>query len=330
MLRLLKRFWLARRARRDRQSLTHEPSGPALLTHNPQHIIYVREYYRYCVSLFRDALKRNPQAMQLVFGDYPACGASMPVRHITFQIEHTIVKPGGGDSEGAPESRTRMRSADGYYLARLLHRPRLVQADLIVDYSSANIRHLQAAGGFDDVLPRMIAIAPLLHARNFSAERRDVPVLTLFSNPDEGRRAALLKDARSRRLPVRNRKRCFDGEALQTCYGRSRILLNVRRTEHHDTIEELRILPALMSGVIVVSEDGPLRDCLPYARYVVWADYERLLDQCTEVLREYEVWHERLFGDQTLITLLERMEAQNVDLVEKALAAWSAGRDVAF
>lgn len=325
MLRLLKRLWFAHRDERDARSFVSEPVVTAVLTHNPAHTIYVREYYRYCVALFRDALQQQPRKLHLVFADYPAGDSTLPLRRIAFQIEHTLVKPGGGDSNDAPLSRTPLPTGDGYYLARLLQRQKLAGADLIIDYSKINMEHLRAANGFDDILPRLVTIAPLLHTQCFSREGRHIPALTLFSDPREGRRAALLAAARTRGLRVRNRKRCFDQRSLEALYRSTRVLLNVRRSDHHDTIEELRILPALQSGVIVVSEDGPLRHLLPYARHIVWADYDSLLDRCAEVLNHYDAWHAHLFGGPELPALLETIAAANRAAVERALGSWSTG-----
>ena len=327
MRHFLKRLWFARRDARDARAFVHERVGEAVLTHNPQHTIYVRAYYRYCVALFHTALQRQPHALHLLFGDYAPGDSVLPLRRIAFQIEHTLVKPGGGDSEDAPPSRTPLPDREGVYLARLLQRPTLAAADLIIEYSHANLRHLRDSGGFDDLLAKTILISALLHEPCFRRDGRDVPALTLFSDADEGRRGQFLRLARSRGLPVRNLKRCFDSASLQAQYRRTRVLVNLRRSDHHDTIESLRILPALQSGVIVVSEDGPLRDTLPYARFIVWAAYDELIERATEVLRNYDAWHQRIFGDPELAQVLDSMAVANRDAVEAALSRWSVGTD---
>lgn len=323
MLHRLKRWWFARRDARDARAFVHERTGAAVLTHNPRHTLYVRAYYRYCVDLFRASLQRQAQAVHLVFGDYPAGDGHLRPRRIAFQIEHTLVRPGGGDSDGAPLSNTPLPHGGGRYLARLLHRPALAAADLVLDYSHANIRHLRDAGGFDDVLAHTVVIAPLLHRVCLAREGREQPALTLFSDAGEGRRARFLAAARARGLPIRNLKRCFDGDVLQARYRRTRVLVNVRRSDHHDTIEELRILPALQSGVIVISEDAPLRHALPYERFIIWAPYDALLERLAEVLRDYERWHARLFADPGLPRVLDAMAAANRAAVDAALSRWS-------
>lgn len=319
----LKRLWFARRDARDARAFVHERVSAAMLTHNPQHTVYVRDYYRYCVALFREALQRQPLPMHLLFDDYPPGDCALPLRCIAFQIEHTLVKPGGGDSEGSPVSQTPLPRGDGHYLARLLHRAKLAAADLVIDYSHINREHLRAAGGFEDVLGHTIVIAPMLHARCFDRDGRDQPVLTLFSDAGKGRRGRFLSEAMSRKLPIRNLKRCFDRAALQAQYRRTRVLVNLRRSDHHDTIEELRILPALLSGLVVVSEDGPLRDTLPYARFIVWARYDDLIERTAELLRDYDRWHTRIFGDPELPRVLDALNAANHAAIDATLAGWA-------
>jgi len=327
MLQLLKRLWFAPRDARDARAFVHERAGAAVLTHNPRHTVYVRAYYRYCVALFRAALQRQPQAVHLVFGDYPAGRSTLPLRRIALQIEHTLVKPGGGDSEGARVSATPLPRGEGRYLARLLHHRALAAADLVLDYSQVNLLHLRNAGGFEDVLDHTAVVAPLLHEQQFARDGRDRPCLTLFSDAGKGRRGRFLAAARARGLPVANLKRCFDTPSLQAQYRRTRVLVNLRQSDHHETIEELRILPALQSGVIVVSEDAPLRQAVPYARFIVWAQYEHLVEQVAEVLADYDRWHARLFGDPELPQVLAAMAAANRAAIDTALARFADAAD---
>lgn len=321
VLRKIKRAWFGLRDWRDRHGVTSETAGAGQITWNPRHLIYVRAYYRYCVALFREELRRTQAPLHLLFGDYPN-PAGGPVRRIDFQIEHTLVKPDAQDSIGAPTSRTPLPDGSGHYLARLLHRAHFESCDLVVDYSAANLAHLKAAGGFDVYLGKAILISPLLFAPDFSLGKRDRAPITLFSDAQRGRRKQFLDAAERRGLGIRNVKRSFDADHLQRVYRRSRILVNVHQTEHHDTLEELRILPALLCGVLVISEDVPLKAHIPYARFVIWARYDELPETIAKVEAEYAVWHARIFSDPELAVILERMRVANCTTVAAALSAW--------
>jgi len=132
-------------------------------------------------------------------------------------------------------------------------------------------------------------------------------------------RAALLAQAQRRGLDLRHVDGIFDTAGLERLYRGSRVLLNVHQTANHHTAEELRILPALQSGMIVVSEDVPLREELPYHAFVIWAAYEDLLDTVASVLANYAAEHARLFGDGRLAQVLARMERDNHEAVAVAL-----------
>jgi hypothetical protein len=144
-------------------------------------------------------------------------------------------------------------------------------------------------------------------------------LVCLFGNRREPRRAALLTRARRRGLDLRHVDGIFDTASLERLYRSSRALLNVHQTADHHTAEELRILPALRSGMIVISEDVPLREELPYHAFVIWAAYEDLLDAAAAVLANYEAEHARLFDDGRLAQVLARMERDNHETVVGAL-----------
>jgi hypothetical protein len=320
VLHKIKRCWFALRDWRDRRAVTTEPVGASLITWNPCHLIYVRAYYRYCVALFREALRTRTESLHLVFDDYPIRpGTSGPVRRIGFQIEHTLVKPGGGDSDGAPASQTALLHAPGQYLARVLRLDALLRCDRVIDYSQANIAHLAAAGGFETYLQRVTGIAPLLFAPDFSADERSCALMTMFSDPDAGRRRQFIDRAHATGLPIRNRKRCFDADSLRQALRQCRILVNVRRSDHHDTLEELRVLPALLCGVVVISEIVPRQQDIPYARFIIWSHYDDLVATAASVHADYAHWHARIFSDPELPAVLQAMQEANRMAVDAAL-----------
>ena len=320
LLQAVKSTWFALRDWRDRRAAVTERIGHGAITWNPRHVAYLRAYYGYCVGLFAEALARSGAAVHLVFDDYPAVATGLPLRRIGFQIEHTLVKPGGGGSDGAPRSNTPLPDASGHYLARVLHLGALQQCDRVIEYSRANLVHLRDAGGFEDYLECVVPLAPLLFDADFSEANRTWPLMTLFSDVEDGRRGRFLRAARAAGLPIRNRKRCFEPEQLRQAFRQCRILVNVRRSDHHDTLEELRVLPALLCGVIVISEDVPLRETIPYARFVIWARYEELPATIARVHADYAAWHARIFTDPGLADVLRTLRAENLAAVEQALA----------
>lgn len=171
---------------------------------------------------------------------------------------------------------------------------------------------------------KAILISPLLFNADFAIGARDWPLVTLFSDAHRGRRKQFLDAADHLGLGIRNVKRSFDADRLRRVYRRSRILVNVHQTAHQNTLEELRILPALLCGVLVISEDVPLKAHIPYARFVIWSRFEDLTDTIAEVEAEYASWYARIFSDPELVAVLDRMREANRTAVVEILQSWAA------
>ncbi len=323
-------FWLAQRRaihRLDllrrrllprRKPFRREQIGAAILIYPDEPPAFIAEYLRYCVALLRERLLIEPRSVQLVIGDGEA-PHDAAVRRIGIQWEHTLVRPGGRDSADAPAGAIPLSDGSGHYLVRVARRAQLERCDLVIDYSHANRINLERGGHHAALLARLVVIAPLLHALHFTRADRPLRLICLFGNRREPRRAAVLADAHTRGLDLRHVDGFFDTVSLERLYRSSRVLLNVHQTNYHHTAEELRILPALRSGVIVVSEDVPLREALPYHAFVIWAAYEDLLDTAEAVLADYESMHARLFGDGRWVEVLAGMERDNHEIVAQAL-----------
>jgi hypothetical protein len=324
VLQKIKQAWFGLRDWRDRQGVVTEAVGAARIIWNPRHLIYVRAYYGYCVDLFRAQLVHTPAPLHLLFGDYAAPDVKpLRLHRIGFQIEHTLVVPGGDDSAGAPMSQTPLLDTPGHYLARLVQPEQFVDCDLVVDYSAANIAHLRTATGFERHLACTITLAPLLFAPKFDAPKRHPGAVTLFSDATSGRRAQFLDRALSHGLDIRNIKRSFTVQRLQRVFHRSRILVNVHRTDHHHTLEELRVLPALLCGVLVISEEVPLKAHIPYARFIIWSRFEDLPQTIARVEADYAMWHARIFSDPELAVVLAHMQEANRAAVAAVVRDWA-------
>lgn len=281
---------------------------------------YLRAYQRYCVLLFREALLRARASVDVVFG---ACktpfGGAVRSLHIDIQSEHTLVKPGGRDSAGAPAGQVALDDGSGRYLVRIANLDYLRTLDTIVEYSHPNRENVRSSGRFDQVAARTTVVAPLLYDTDFGTAARDIEAISLMFDEAQPRRRRFLEQASKAVPSLRNVRDVFDATALRRLYDRTRVLVNVHQTDHHDTLEELRILPALLRGVIVVSEDVPLRDRVPYHDAIIWSDYASLAATTAEVLEHYATWRARIFGDGRLARVLARMARDNQSNVDEAV-----------
>ncbi|RTL71088.1 MAG: hypothetical protein EKK41_11755 [Hyphomicrobiales bacterium] len=97
---------------------------------------------------------------------------------------------------------------------------------------------------------------------------------------------------------------------MEKVYRRAKILINIRQTDHHHTLEELRVLPALLGGVVVVSEDAPLRDRCGYDGHIVWGRLADLPGIVRDVESNYAAYRARIF-DARLERALHAIDASN-------------------
>ncbi len=97
-------------------------------------------------------------------------------------------------------------------------------------------------------------------------------------------------------------------------------MINIHQTDHHDTFEELRCLPALLCGCIIISEDSPLKEHIPYNKYIIWTTYDRIIETVTDVLNNYEVYWDNIFKYSNLEQVLNEMNSSCVKNIANAFA----------
>jgi hypothetical protein len=112
-----------------------------------------------------------------------------------------------------------------------------------------------------------------------------------------------------------NIQNCFEKEQIRQLYVDTKILLNIRQTPHHDTLEELRILPALLNGVIILSEDAPLRNAVPYSEFIIFVSPEAMAGKIRYVLENYEhVWN-GIFRSQRFAAIMAQLKEKNEERI---------------
>ena len=157
------------------------------------------------------------------------------------------------------------------YIVRVANFERLSKSDIIAEYSRQNLYHLQQSGCFPELAGKFVVVPPMMNDQRpgAAAVNRDIPVVSTFGEPLSPRRQAVFDEMGRIGAPCRNVVGCY-GPELLSMLRRSRIMLNLRQTDYHHAFEEIRVLPALLNGVVVVSEDIVLRDLVPYHKHIVW------------------------------------------------------------
>lgn len=322
----LKALW---KRTRDDAPARIEPAGAGRIASAAVPDRCLAQYHDYCLGLVRRALVDEGVPLDVVFGDLPTPPTFRPERtvRVGLQCEHTLVKPGGRDAAGAPAGGIPLPGSAGTYLVRIAGYERLRGFDRVIEYSLPNLANIATCPQFADHLARSVHVAPLLAGEApavLDGGRRDV--VATFTDSGQPRRRELLARLAGLAIPVRNVTGVYDEAGLRRLYAGAEVVVNVRQTDHHDTLEELRVLPALLCGAIVVSEDVPLRSLVPYERFVIWADYDRIPEAVRGALADAARLRRRIREDASFSETVAALERTNRRSIRGALHSLAAGR----
>jgi hypothetical protein len=281
----------------------------SVLVYYSEPSIHIREYYNYCLKLIEEKLYNSDLNINLIFGNINvSLNNEKPYVRCDIQYEHTIVKNGGRGVDNKIFGGTNTDDGEKY-LIRITNYNYYNNLDFVIEYSNPNIVNISSNESFDDFIKKVINISPLLHNIDFNPHGRNT-ILTLYDISNNIRRKNINDKMISSFRNFKNVQNIFDKKDINDLYSKTKILLNVHQTEHHHTFEELRVLPALCSGVIVVSEKVPLIEHIEYGDSIIWSDYEGLIDKVNEVEDNYEYYFKKVFNN-TLKEKLLNIENNN-------------------
>lgn len=273
------------------------PSGQSELRvdRNPPH--YIAAYYNHCTNLLRHALDtiESVTAVRIAL-HADASPRRWSGKTVLMQLEHTLVAPGGRDMHNAPKGNVPLVDGEGTYHVRLDAGETAVdQADAIIEYSCANIANVTDSDLAHLYAGKAFYVPPLLCRPNTMSEPRSTPhICTMHGQSTTGRRGELADILTARGIHVENIEGVWS--QYEAALDRYAILLNVHQTENHHTLEELRVLPAILRQVVVVTEEVPLIRTLPYGDFLVTAPFRSLPDVLAQVRDNYEEYWHSIYG----------------------------------
>ena len=177
----------------------------------------------------------------------------------------------------------------GHYLVRIPDYEYYLGLDATIEYSLPNIANIESHGGFSEYLDTALYVPPLLYDECDFAPKNRTSIISM-SNPSP--RREIFQETCPHVLNIQNR---FSLSDLKRVYDDAMVMVNTHQTDHHHTFEELRVLPALCNGVIVVSEDVPLKDKIPYSDFIVWSSYKDLAATVKDVQDNYDQYRRNIF-----------------------------------
>jgi hypothetical protein len=129
-------------------------------------------------------------------------------------------------------------------------------------------------------------------------------------NEERPRRKVLFDQLKQNFPGYCNIPRVFGNDLYDSFYKKAKILINIHQTDYHHTFEELRVLPALLNGLIVVAEDSPLKETIPYHEFIIWTRYEDIIEVTKKVLQDYDFYYNKIHGNSNLKNVINNMKTE--------------------
>ncbi len=285
------------------------------LYYKPQYSTHTSEYNTYCMNLISDALENTQDAINVVFGSgYPCVENDFPVYFLDTQLEHTLVKKGGRSVTEVVHGSIPTDENDTY-LVRVDNFDYYKNLDGIIEYSMPNILNLQSAHREDikEYSKKCKYIAPLIYPEDTLGNHPRSGVFTLFSIGSSPRRDVFHRDTK-----IENYSNIFCKDTLADLYRNKAIMVNLHQTDHHHTFEELRVLPAVSQGLVVIAEESPLKQFIPYSDSIIWATLDDIPSIVSEVEDNYTYYRSKLITEslqETLQTLRKNNKENTKNLI---------------
>lgn len=238
----------------------------------------LNEYYQHILNNIRLFLTNNNVPYSVNFG----CEDISKDINLDFQFEHTILKNG--------EDRCTCKIHRFYSL---------IKNHSVFEYSNANIEHIKTFTKSDQYLNICHYYPPLIYEVTDS-DNRTKNCLTIHNSNE---RRNLIHDV----INMDYYHNVCPGNVYSKTHIKNvmdgyKLLVNIHQKETNLTLEELRVLPALMTGILIISEDVPYKEHIPYSKHIIWSSYDKLITTINNVLNNYDFFRKQYLSglDETL------------------------------
>jgi hypothetical protein len=281
----------------------------------------INDYYQNIVNLIKNILENNPNLeINILLCDNYNFDNNNKTLKININYEHTLVKKGGRSvKDNTPFGNVNViNDSSNKYLVRIDNYDILNISDIIIDYSNANIYNVKSCPIYNSFSKKHIYISSSIYNPYFIKENRNITTLTTFINTNEDRRKKLLKNIHNQKIQHTNINNCFQENELQYILKKTKIIINIHQTPHHHTLEELRVLPALECGVIVISEQSPLLENIPFSDLIIWTNYDNIVQKTKEVINNYDFFYNKIFSVENIEKLCN-LKKLNYDILKNTI-----------
>ena len=290
------------------------------LLYSDDYPIFLKFYYDYILFLLKESCINNSlNNLNIIIGNfYYNFNNGMKTIKIDFNSEHTLVLKDGRDNIYTPFGNIRANDNE-FYLVRINNYEIMNNNDIIIDYSKPNIINIGSLNTFQSFYNKMVYISPLVYELDSVKNNRTIELLTTFIDINIQRRHKLLTQIKEQELNHVNINNCFDNNELQNLYKNTKILINIHQTDYHHTLEEFRVLPALLCGVVVICEESPLKEAIDYSDFLVWTTYDNIMNTIHDVQTNYDEYHNKFFGNPKLENVINKMKENNSNSISRKI-----------
>jgi hypothetical protein len=301
----------------------------------PKPLFYATDYGNYLNKLILDTLKINHFNVNIYVKDHMGNIDNNTIKNnnnknifISVNYEHTLVKQEGRNATKCADIARNspigniLDKNGNKYLVRINKIDSLKDSHIIIDYSHTNIVNVKSIELYKDLSKKHICISPAFFENYHIKENRNINILTTFIDLREciplhkKNRIHFYNQLKSSKIKdlYKNINNCFGLEKLERLYKNTKILINIRQSIYHHTIEEIRILPAIQLGVIVISQDAPLKEAIPYHDYIIWEPLENIIEKAYEVYQNYDKYFNLIYGSKNKKNLNE-IHKDNINIL---------------
>ncbi len=249
----------------------------------------LNEYYQYILNNLIGFFKINNVPLSVNFG----CDSLIKDINLEFQYEHTIIKSGID------------------YLCSIYRVDYLSKCDLVFEYSNANVTHIKNFTEYTEYSNVCRYYPPLLYEITETYTGNRFKNCLTIHNPSPRRHNIHQKIDMDYYHAVCEGD-LYDKDIMRKTMNNYKLLINIHQTDFSHTLEELRVLPSLMSGILLISEDVPYKESIPYSKHIIWSQYNNLVDTINDVLNNYEYYREKYLHNLNETLLEMKLNSDNV------------------
>jgi hypothetical protein len=107
------------------------------------------------------------------------------------------------------------------------------------------------------------------------------------------------------------------GDERDNILFKTKVLANIHHREYdYNILEELRITRCILNKVIVISEYSLEWEKYPLAKYVIFIDYNNMVDKIQDVLNNYDEYFNKIYSDFD-INVIDNLLKKYLDFLNK-------------